>query len=972
MGGSEAMPWRWRVQISDEISAAAMLFFGFRYLDSQTMIFQPLNSGLLTCLPLEPSGLDRWISPISKLMHNMSDEELFWAASFAPQVKNYPFHRVPKVAFLFLTRGPLPLSPIWEKFFEGNKGLYSIFVHSLPGYQSNYSVESVFYKRQIPSKVTEWGKMSMCDAERRLLANALLDLSNEWFVLLSESCIPLYNFNVIYKYLKRSRHSFVDSFDHPGPQARGRYNPLMAPLIDVSQWRKGSQWFEVDRKLAIHILQDAKLVEGGAHPATFGRDDISEEFLRKKLLDGSRCLYNGQLSAVCVFFARKFAPGALEPLLQLAPTVLGFGSRLLFGLVYVMNAGSSYPTILVEQNKGFCAPSMAFAAGEYSLSCEMRGHEDDVRRICICDGFGIATSSRDKTVRYWTPNSEKKHRYVLSKTLAGHSSFVGPLAWIPPGERFPDGGIVSGGMDTHVLLWDLRTGDVVETMKGHGLQVTGLVVEGNGDIVSSSVDSSIRRWRKGLEIECWEAHKVAIQAVVRLPSGELVTGSSDSTMKLWKGKNCQQTFVGHTGLEALQAPGATDGQTKVVREGDNGVAYSWNAREYKWDKIGEVVDGPGDGKNGQILDGIHYDYVFDVDLGDGEPIRKLPYNRGDNPYGVADNWLLKENLPLSYRQQVVEFILQNSGQRDFSLNASFRDPYTGSNAYIPGEPSFSVGTIAKPTYKHIPKKGMLLFETAQFDGILKKITEFNSALLTEMEHNVSLTELEFSRLPAIVNVLKDTSHYHSSTFADFDFSVLLKMLKSWPISMIYPVMDIVRMLVLHPDGASGLLKYTQGNDVLLDMLKKTTMAPRNAGNLLTAIRAFTNLFKHSAFSHWLQVHCSEILDAFSSCRSSFNKNMHLSYSTLVLNYAVLLIELKDAEVQGQVLSAALEVAEDKNVDDDSKFRALVAVGSLMLDGLVKEIAVAFDVLSLAKEAKASKVAKIAEVGADIERLIVSN
>ena len=115
--------------------------------------------------------------------------------------------------------------------------------------------------------------------------------------------------------------------------------------------------------------------------------------------------------------------------------------------------------------------------------------------------------------------------------------------------------------------------------------------------------------------------------------------------------------------------------------------------------------------------------VFDVDIGDGEPIRKLPYNRGgsycylvphhivyscirypilwkfhgdvqnsysftaynfgrcmlfaDNPYDTADKWLLKENLPLVYRQQVVEFILQNCGQKDFSLDPSFRDPYTG-------------------------------------------------------------------------------------------------------------------------------------------------------------------------------------------------------------------------------------------------------------------------------------------------------
>lgn len=91
-------------------------------------------------------------------------------------------------------------------------------------------------------------------------------------------------------------------------------------------------------------------------------------------------------------------------------------------------------------------------------------------------------------MRFWTHDPENKYRYVLYKTLAEHSSFVGPLAWIPPCERFPDGGIVSGGMDTLVLLWDLRTGVAIETMKGHGLQVTGLVVDDNGDIISSSID----------------------------------------------------------------------------------------------------------------------------------------------------------------------------------------------------------------------------------------------------------------------------------------------------------------------------------------------------------------------------------------------------------------------------------------------------------------------------------------------------
>ncbi|MCI29397.1 core-2/I-branching beta-16-N-acetylglucosaminyltransferase family protein, partial [Trifolium medium] len=106
------------------------------------------------------------------------------------------------------------------------------------------------------AQVAEWGMMSMCDAERRLLANALLDFSNEWFVLLSESCIPLQNFSIIHRYLSRSRYSFMGAFDEPGPYGRGRYDENMAPEINMSDWRKGSQWFEINRELAVRIVED--------------------------------------------------------------------------------------------------------------------------------------------------------------------------------------------------------------------------------------------------------------------------------------------------------------------------------------------------------------------------------------------------------------------------------------------------------------------------------------------------------------------------------------------------------------------------------------------------------------------------------------------------------------------------------------------------------------------------------------------
>ncbi|KAJ4785277.1 hypothetical protein LUZ62_036523 [Rhynchospora pubera] len=342
------------------IGFSVLSFFMTRQTGVQSAILHHFQS-----CPEEPTGLDRWIKPPSNLIHSMTDEQLLWRASFMPMVKNYPFERIPKIAFMFLTRGPLPLAPLWEKFFKGHECFYSIYVHALPSYLANFTSDSVFYQRYIPSKVTEWGKMSMCDAEKRLLANALLDISNERFVLLSESCIPLYDFNTTYNYITRSNYSFVNIIDDPGPYGQGRYNPNMAPEVNLTQWRKGSQWFEVNRELAVAIIKDTLYYpkfsnfcqphcyvdehyfptmlyiekpgslanrsltwvdwsRGGAHPATFGKSDVHEGFF-KRVLEGQKCKYNGRNTTVCVLFARKFAPSTLEPLLELMSPSLQFG-----------------------------------------------------------------------------------------------------------------------------------------------------------------------------------------------------------------------------------------------------------------------------------------------------------------------------------------------------------------------------------------------------------------------------------------------------------------------------------------------------------------------------------------------------------------------------------------------------------------------------------------------------------------------
>ncbi|XP_039689074.1 ubiquitin homeostasis protein lub1 isoform X19 [Medicago truncatula] len=192
----------------------------------------------------------------------------------------------------------------------------------------------------------------------------------------------------------------------------------------------------------------------------------------------------------------------------------------------------------------------------YKLRCALRHDDDEVRGIAICGNTGKIVTSSDKSIRLWTVQGEHlwKHTYP---------SPVQCISWIPSNPTLQSGG-VSVCMKNVVLVWDLDSRKMVKSLVGHESQVTGIVVDGD-DLVSSSIDGTLKRWRNWECMETWAAHEGPIQAVVKLPTGELVTGSSrilesrDSILKMWKGKICLHTFHGHTdtvcGLAAMSDRG---------------------------------------------------------------------------------------------------------------------------------------------------------------------------------------------------------------------------------------------------------------------------------------------------------------------------------------------------------------------------------------------------------------------------------
>lgn len=143
----------------------------------------------------------------------------------------------------------------------------------------------------------------------------------------------------------------------------------------------------------------------------------------------------------------------------------------------------------------------------------------------------------------------------------------------------------------------------------------------------------------------------------------------------------------------MQYAGSKDQEVKMVRNKNNVVeAYQWDEGTQQWVKIGEVTNAVNNASQAKANDnktyykGQYYDYVFDIDIQDGVPAVKLPYNLGEDPYFAAQKFINDNMLPAVYLEQIVEFINNNTQQvgagNNNSSQTSYVDPYTGASRYV--------------------------------------------------------------------------------------------------------------------------------------------------------------------------------------------------------------------------------------------------------------------------------------------------
>ncbi|XP_062515038.1 phospholipase A-2-activating protein-like isoform X2 [Corticium candelabrum] len=573
------------------------------------------------------------------------------------------------------------------------------------------------------------------------------------------------------------------------------------------------------------------------------------------------------------------------------------------------------------------------------------GHDDCVRGLAVISNSEFLSCSNDSSIRRWQLSGECVQIYY------GHTAYVYSVAPVINGP----GDFVSVGEDRTLRLW--QDGECVQTITHPTQTVWCCTCLENGDIVTGANDGGIRIFTHSYSRVASESE---IQAFHQQIAAQQVPSNQVGDLKL----------SDLSGPEALDRPGLKDGQTKVVKVDGKPEVYQWEAASQQWKKIGDVVDAVGSGRR-QLLHGKEYDYVFDVQLDmdtspqSGPPL-KLGYNTSEDPWFAAQRFLQDNELSLLYLDQVANYIIEmTKGMSIGSAQPTISDPFTGGSRYIPpgvaevasqpfpaqssGQPvsdpltggsryvpsysqpapveapfqsSFTSQTASSSTNNYFPKTDPLTFDAiSNVDAVFQKLSEFNS----KADPLLRLSGAAVQGLREVVSLHTNPSQMSSKI--DDVVCVAIDQLFKWPDDLVFPALDIMRVIVR---GVRGNEYLCQKEEVLVERLKHLASTTSGSANCMLSLRLLCNLFAHASGcqllmsnTHEVTIHVSMLVEC--------NKGVQIALCSLLLNYAVELSKTGGSSGVTDVLTA-LKVVLCHKIDNEAAFRALVAVGTLVCIG----------------------------------------
>lgn len=552
---------------------------------------------------------------------------------------------------------------------------------------------------------------------------------------------------------------------------------------------------------------------------------------------------------------------------------------------------------------------------EGSLVYNLQAHNASVwdAKVVSFSENKFLTASADKTIKLWQNDK-------VIKTFSGiHNDVVRHLAVVD------DGHFISCSNDGLIKLVDMHTGDVLRTYEGHESFVYCIKLLPNGDIVSCGEDRTVRIWSKenGSLKQVITLPAISIWSVDCMSNGDIIVGSSDNLVRIFsqeKSRWASQDEINELSTqvekstissktiefdesklspyEILQSPGRKEGQIVVVKS-PQGTIEAHQFSNSSWKKVGDVVGAGATGNDKKIeFEGKTYDYVFDVDIEDGKPPLKLPINVSDNPYTAADDFLARYELPMSYRDQVVQFILKNTN----GISLDQPNDNASSSAVSPSKTS---------VMKVLPVKQYLIMENYNPDTIFNGIVKINSNEKT----------FDDEILAQIGGALHDI---------DESWELLLSFANTirsnWEIKT--PAYDIVRLIVKKLPYSSDIKDYIEEG-----------LGNKNITLTMLTVRILVNCFNNENWGVKLlesnQVYKSifETIDTeFSQASAKQSQNLAIAVSTLIFNYSALVTkgnsDLELLPIVADAINTKYGPLEEYQECEEAAYRLTVAYGNL--------------------------------------------
>lgn len=266
----------------------------------------------------------------------------------------------------------------------------------------------------------------------------------------------------------------------------------------------------------------------------------------------------------------------------------------------------------------------SFTLDNYKLSCELSGHNQDVRSVCAGpatdDGQQLIISgSRDASTKLWKPLPDAVG-YTESVTLRDHKNFVS-CVFYHPSEKwlctasndaticiYQDGSLlpnikltghtatvcclaaglqprtlISGSWDTTAHIWTVAEDNNSSThkvLRGHAAAVwaVGTLVDLE-KYITGSADNTICFWNiKGDKLRLLKGHTDCIRGLVPLNvNGKIVSCSNDATLRVWNEHGeCLKELSGHNNYIYSLSHNPALGECCVVSCGEDSTMRMWD------------------------------------------------------------------------------------------------------------------------------------------------------------------------------------------------------------------------------------------------------------------------------------------------------------------------------------------------------------------------------------------------------------